>query len=216
MTGSAGLAPRLRHRLADAVRGPSWRRVALARRVGAGLLLVLALVLALTPRTPGVPVVVAAHDIGAGVTLAAADLTVREWPSEHVPGGAAREVTAAAGRVLVGAARAGEPITDLRLVGPELAARMYGSPDAAAVPVRLADADVAALLHPGSRVDVVTVGSSADAPVLLAAGAAVVAVLPPTTGPGARGRLVLVAMPQERASRVAAASLSEQVAITLR
>lgn len=216
MAGAAGLAPRWWHRLADAVRGPNWRRVAWARRVGAGLLLALAVVLALTPSTPGVPVVVAAHDVTAGATLGATDLVVRDWPADQVPGGAVQQVAAAEGRVLVGAARAGEPITDVRLVGPELAARMHGTPDAAAVPVRLVDADVAALLHPGGRVDVVTVGASAEAPLLLAADAAVVAVLPPATGPGGRGRLVLVAMPRELASRVAAASLSEQVAITLR
>lgn len=216
MGGSGRLAPRLRHRLVDAVRGPGWRRLALARRIGAGLLATAALVLALAPADRGVPVVVAARDVTPGATLAAADLTVRQWPRGQVPAGALGEVAAAEGRVLVGAARAGEPLTDVRLAGSELAARLDGTPDAAAVPVRLADADVAALLVPGSRVDVVTLGASADEPVVLARDAAVLAVLPPGTGPGARGRLALVGMPRAVATRVAAASLSEQVAVTLR
>lgn len=217
MSGSGGaLAPRLRHRLADAVRGPGWRRVALARRFGAGLLAALALALALVPRAPGVRVVVAAHDLAPGVRLAGADLVIREWPAEQVPAGAVHEPAAAEGRVLAGAARAGEALTDVRLVGAELAARLGGSPHAAAVPVRLADGEVAGLLVPGSRVDVVTAGVSAGEPVVLAEGAAVLAVLPPSDGPGARGRLVLVAMPQTLAKRVAAATLSDQVAITLR
>jgi len=146
----------------------------------------------------------------------AADLVIRRWPSELRPDGALAEVAAAEGRVLVGAARAGEPLTDARLVGAELATRMHGSPDAAAVPVRLADAGVAALLAPGSRVDVVTVGPRPEQPVVLAADAAVLAVLPPGDEIGTRGRLVLVAMPRTLASRVAAAALSEQLAITLR
>jgi pilus assembly protein CpaB len=217
MSGSRGsLAPRLRHRVVEAVRGPGWRRVALARRIGAGLLAALALALALTPRAAGVPVVVAARDLAPGSLLGTADLAVVEWPPEYVPAGAVEGPAAAEGRVLAGAARAGEVLTDVRLAGPELAAQVHGGPDAAAVPVRLADADVAALLVPGSRVDVVTAGASAGEPVVLAASATVLAVLPPATGPGARGRLVLVAMSQAVATRVAAAALAEQVAITLR
>jgi hypothetical protein len=121
--------------------------------------------------------------------------------------------------VLAGAARAGEPLTDVRLAGPEQVGPIRGSPDAAAVPVRLADPDVAALLAPGSRVDVVTPGPTGDRPVVLAADAAVLTVLatgPDPPGQGARGRLVLVALPRADAARVAAASVSEQVAVTLR
>jgi pilus assembly protein CpaB len=212
------LAPRLRDHVTELLHGPGWRRVALARRAAAALLATLALVLALAPGADagGVPVVVAAHDLTAGSTLGAGDLAVRQWPAELLPAGAAPSVAAVDGRVLVGAARAGEPLTDVRLVGADPAAGLHGSPDAAAVPVRLADPDVAALLVPGSRVDVVTLGPRADDPVVLAADAAVLAVLPPAEGAGSRGRLVLVALPRAVATRVAAAALTEQVAITLR
>jgi pilus assembly protein CpaB len=208
------LAPRPLARLGALVTGPGWRRIALLRRLAAGALALLALVLALAPGpgSDGVPVVVAAADVAAGSTLRAVDLTVRRWPAGLVPAGALREASAAEGRVLVGAARAGEPLTDARLAGPSAA---FGAPaGAAAVPVRLADEGVAALLVPGSSVDVVTVGASTDEPVVLAAAAAVLAVLPPD--PSSPGRLVLVAMPAEIAARVAAASLTAQVAITLR
>ncbi|MDT7707853.1 MAG: hypothetical protein QOG20_3460, partial [Pseudonocardiales bacterium] len=103
-------------------------------------------------------------------------------------------------------------LTDTRLVGAGPAAG--AGPDGAAVPIRLADAGVAALLVPGSRVDVVTVGGSTDRPVVLASDASVLAVL--AEDAAGRGRLVMVAMPREIATRVAAASLSEQVAVTLR
>jgi pilus assembly protein CpaB len=211
---NARLTPGLRDRIGELLAGPGWRRVALIRRVVAAALAVVALVLALSPRAgaAGEPVVVAATDIASGATVRAADLAVRAWPADLAPAGALRDTGAAEGRVLVGAARAGEPLTDVRLVGagPSPAA----GPDGAAVPVRLADAGVAALLVPGSRVDVVTVGARTDQPAVLASDATVVAVLPEETR--GHGRLVMVAMPRATATRVAAASLSDQVAVTLR
>ena len=209
----ARLTPRLHHRLTGLLTGPGWRRVALLRRVAAGVLAVLALVLALAPgnASSGVPVLVAAVDLTAGSTLRQADLTVRWWPPELVPLGALRDPASADGRVLVGAARAGEPLTDVRLAGPAALGAPAGT---TAVPVRLADPGVAALLIPGSLVDVVSVGGSTEEPVVLAAGVSVLAVLPED---GSRsGRLILVAMPPGPAARVAAASLADQVAVTLR
>lgn len=210
----ARLSPRLHHRLGALVATPGWRRTALLRRTAAGLLVVLALVLALAPgaAASGVPVLVAATDLASGSTLSAAGLAVREWPPDLVPVGALADPADATGRVLAGAVRTGEPLTDARLTG----AGPRGD-DSAAVPVRLADADVAALLVPGSRVDVVTLGESAAEPWVLAADAEVLTVLPAATGSGAsRGPLVLVTMPRAVASTVAAAALSDQVAVTLR
>jgi Flp pilus assembly protein CpaB len=207
------IAPRLHHRAAALLATPGWRRVAMLRRAAAALLCLLALLLALVPRAgpAGTAVVVAAADLPAGATVRAADLTVRTWPAELVPVGALADAQAADGRVLVGAARAGEAITDVRLVGAG-----PGPPGAggAAVPVRLADSGVALLLTPGRRVDVVTVGASTEEPVVLAAGAEVLAVLPEEQA--VSGRLVLVALAPVVAARVAAASLTDQVAITLR
>jgi len=217
-TRGRSLSPRLTERLVETVRGPGWRRTALLRRGAAGLLAVLALVLAVLPSEAGSPVVVAARDLASGTVLGPADLAVATWPAALVPNGALRAPEPAGGRVLVGAARAGEPLTDVRLTGRESAALLLGRPDAAAVPVRLPDADVAALLTPGSRVDVVTPGRD-DRPVVLAADAAVLTVLAPgqdAPGRGPPGRLVLVALPRSEAARVAAAALSEQVAVTLR
>jgi hypothetical protein len=87
------------------------------------------------------------------------------------------------------------------------------------VPVRLPDPDVARLLAPGSRVDVVAPGRDDGRPVVLAADATVLTVLaadPDGPGQASRGRLVLVALPRSEAAGVAAAALSEQVAVTLR
>jgi Flp pilus assembly protein CpaB len=189
----------------------------LLRRLAAGLLAAAALVLALAPPVgpQRVPVLVAATDLAAGATVHPADLAVRYWPSELAPAGALLEPAAAEGQVLVGAARAGEPITDVRLAGA--AARSAG-PGSAAVPVRLADPGVADLLTPGSRVDVIGSDPSSGEPVVLAPDAAVLAVLAAEDGPAGPGhdRLILVTMPRELATRVAAASAAAGLAITLR
>ena len=127
------LAPSWRHRALAALRGPDWARTALLRRVAAAALGVLAVVLVLVPdgAPAEAPVLVAARDLAPGATVVAADLAVRSWPSGLAPAGALHAVPDADGRVLAGAVRAGEALTDLRLVGPQLVVRS-GGPDAAA------------------------------------------------------------------------------------
>ena len=146
------------------------RRVALARigarlggwprRVLIGILLVTAAALAVSPQPtpppaatgPTEPVVVAARDLAAGTELAAADLRVVPMPVGIVPAGSSRRAAGLIGRVAAGAIRRGETLTDARVVGPGLAAGL--APGETAVPVRIADADTAALVRVGDRVDV--------------------------------------------------------------
>ncbi|WP_224392367.1 SAF domain-containing protein [Pseudonocardia sp. ICBG1293] len=201
------------------LRRPSWSRALLARRLLAAVLAVAAVVVALLP-APGaerVPVLVAARDLGPGTALGPADVLVAAWPPALAPAGALTTSAAVTGRLLAGPVTAGEPIGELRLVGPALAVAA-GGPDASAVPLRPADPAVAALLSPGSRVDVVAAGP--DGARVLAARAGVVAVLPPAPGAaGARadpGPLVLVALPEAEATAVAAATLAGEVTVTLR
>ncbi|OLL75582.1 Heat shock protein 22.5 (Hsp22.5) [Pseudonocardia sp. Ae168_Ps1] len=131
------------------LRAPAWSRALLLRRVAAALLALAALVVALLPDAADdrAGVLVAARDLAPGVPLEPADLTVTAWPPALVPAGALRAVADAGGRVPTGPGRAGEPLTDLRLVGPGLAVRA-GGPGASAVPLRPADPAVAALLPP--------------------------------------------------------------------
>jgi Flp pilus assembly protein CpaB len=202
------------------IRGLGWRRVVLARRLLAGVLVVTAVVLALHEPGGGpatAPVLVAAHDLAPGSALHAPDVQLRRWPSNLVPAGALTGVDQVEGRVLAGAANRGEPLTVPRLAGPELAKLASGRADAASVPIRLADAEVAGLLGPGRRVDVVTVGERSDQPTVLASAAVVLAVLPAETKSlGGHGRLVLVAVPRAAATRLAAATLGQEVTVTLR
>lgn len=220
--GPRTLAPMLRERIATTVRGGGWSRPIMLRRLVAGLLVALAATLALRPEPGKVTVLVAAHDLAPGVTLAGGDLTQRALPAEAVPSGAITDATDLTGRVLASAARAGEPITDVRLTGPELIALQAPGFDAATVPVRLSDPDIAELLNPGSTVDVVSVGERDAQPTVLAERATVVTVLDeaePTIGQSGRsqrGRLVVVVLPRPAATRIAAASLSQPLTITLR
>lgn len=202
------------------LRGPAWARTALLRRVAAAVLALAAVVVALAPggADDRVPVVVAARDLGPGGPIGPAEVTVAAWPPALVPGGALRDPADARGRTPAGPVRAGEALTDLRLIGPELAVRA-GGPGASAVPLRPADPGVAALLSPGSVVDVIADGP--DGPRVLAARAAVLSVLPAAGGPGAAaaagsGPLVLVALPEAEATTVAAATLAGEVTVTLR
>jgi Flp pilus assembly protein CpaB len=205
--------------LAGFVGKAGWRRAVLVRRCLAGVLVAVAAALALSPGGGrSAEVVVAARDLSPGSVVTAADLAVVTWPTEFVPAGVVG-IAAAEGRVLAGALRAGEPLTDLRLAGAALAAAATGIPDAAAVAVRLADPEVAALLTPGVRVDVVTAAPEGGEPTVLADSAVVLTVLEPAgsaAGSSTRSRSALVALPRELATRVASASLSAEVAVTLR
>lgn len=183
--------------------GPWWRPIARRRRLLAAVLAGAAVLLGLSALAPHDarrdPVVVAAQDLPAGRVVGSADLRIASLPPSAVPDGAATSVDALAGRILAGGLRRGEPVTDLRLVGRQL---LSGLPRGlVAVPVRLADAGVLALVEPGDRVDVLaaisaeapdggTTGSASPAR-LVAAGARVLAV-PPRGGAGSSGGSSLI------------------------
>ncbi|WP_020670236.1 SAF domain-containing protein [Amycolatopsis nigrescens] len=171
---------------------------------------------------PGLPALVSSRDLPAGRTLTAEDLRVVSMPAPLRPEGAFTEPAAVLGRLLTGAARTGEPITDARLIGSGPNVPDTGEPESATVPVRLADPGVAELLRPGVRVDVVTLDAAEQDRRVLASKAAVVTVSTPPEGPQrigggtSKGPLVLIAVPVEIATQVAAASLGRPVTVTLR
>lgn len=215
-----GLNPLPHERLRRALRGGP-ARIVLLRRVAAAVLLLLAAALALRPRpgrdADGVTTLIAARDLAPGSVLGREDVKVVELPPKFLPAGALADPSVTVGKVLIGGARRGETLTDVRVVGTQYAQLATGDTAAALVPVRLSDPGVADLLRPGGRVDVVTLGPDRDGASVLATDAVVVAVRQTEAKPGAAGgRLVVVALPRDAATRVAAASLGEPVAITLR
>lgn len=170
--------------------------------------------------TPGTATVVAARDLPAGALLRPGDLKLVDLPEDVRPQGALGQTIAAEGRLLVGAARPGEPLTDVRLLGAAIPGT--GDPESSAVPVRLADAGIAELLRPGQRVDVVAAAEAGREASVLASAAVVAAVgeqeAAGTRSPkaGSKGPLVLLSLPSAIATRVAATSLERSITVTLR
>ncbi|MET4611197.1 Flp pilus assembly protein CpaB [Rhodococcus sp. PvR044] len=199
---------------------PGSARVAVARRVLAGALALTAVILLLRgdPSDDQVAVVAAARDLTPGLVLRADDVRLVQLGAATVPTGALRGIEDAIGHTLTGPARAGETLTDLRMLGPRLANAATNSPDARVVPIRLADPEVTDLLREGDRVDVLTVNSDTEGPEpdarVLASAATVILVSPNDSARGARERVVMLALPAGEATTVAAASLSTALTVT--
>lgn len=189
---------------------PHWADSLLLRRLLAVGLVFLAAVLFLRgdPAAERTPVVVAGHDLAPGHVLEASDLRSAPRESTALPDGVVRDSAEVIGATLTGAMRTGEVFTDIRVVGPRLAAVATGARDARIVPIRPADTAVAEILRAGDRVDVVGGEEQGSRPArTLATDAAVVLVSGPGDGRAMKERVVLVAMDAEHATVVAAASL---------
>ncbi len=184
------------------------RRAVLARRrVLAAVFAALAVATALRanaePPPPRVPVLVASQDIPAGSTLTAEDVATARFAPGTVPDGVVESAPDAVGRTTVGPVRAGEPLTDVRLLGTGLLSRYPGS---VAAPVRLGDRATVDLLRVGDRIDILAADPSGSGPAVLAASDVPVLAVPPARDAGAgltRGGLILVAVSDETARTLA-------------
>lgn len=221
MDGS--LNPSVRSRLSRALR-PDFTRTVRARRITAGLLVVLAAAAALRPDPGGEHrlVAVAARDLTPGIVVSGQDIRIENRSVATLPDGT--EVSERIiGATLAGPARRGEVLTDARVLSPRLAGLNAGG-DARAVPLHLADSAVLDVIRTGDVVDVLgapTGATGADAhPRLVAANAVVVLVSPDEDGSAAalgaaRDRLVLVALPAAAATALAGATLVQSVTLTI-
>ena len=220
------------------VRGASaaWRRdlrSALARRrrvLAAGLLAGSAAcaISAVSPAPPpSAEVAAAARDLSGGTTISADDLRIVKVPPDSVPAGAISDEAQLTGRVLAAPVRAGETITDVRLVGPALLAG-YGN-QLVAAPVRIADAGSAALLQPGDLIDVLaadgvggTNGESVASEARLVASDVRVVTVPRddesalSAGDLGEGALVVLATTSQTAARLASAAVTSRLSVTIR
>jgi pilus assembly protein CpaB len=199
-----------------AASGTARRLLARYRRLLGALLAalaVLALVETLAPAAPASRlVVVAAHDLVAGSTLASGDLALVGMPPQLVPAGAAASREDVIGEVVAGPMRAGEVVTDLRLLGPSLVA---GYPrGTVAAPIRVRDAAVAGLLNVGDRIDVYAARSDTALADLVAAEVTVVA-LPRDDDASQQGGLVVLAVTGAEAAALAEAAATAPLSVTL-
>ncbi|QII00161.1 hypothetical protein BH92_10005 [Rhodococcoides fascians A21d2] len=200
---------------------PAWVGSPKFRRVAAGALVALAAVLFVDDAAGDdrVEVITAKRDLTPGTVLTPADVVVSDWDSASVPEGALIDTGAVDGQTLTGPVRAGELLTDVRLLGSRTATTALGT-EARVVPVHLADAGVSDLLREGDQVDVLTVEVQEDpnavpAARVLASGAVVVLVSADAGGSRQRDRVVLLALPTDDATTVAAASLVSALTVTL-
>lgn len=162
------------------------------------------------PAPPSAEVLVSARDLPAGAELRTDDLTVVELDPDTAPQGVLTEVDEAAGAILAAPLRAGEPLTDVRLVGPGLAAT---APGTVAVPVRLSDAAQVDLLRVGDEVDLLATDPESRSTVTIASGALVLAVPDPgsETSDAITGRLAVLGIPDSTVGSVTGAAVTSFV-----
>jgi Flp pilus assembly protein CpaB len=196
------------------------RAVLRRRRLLAALLTGVAVAAGLSATSSPTPatrlVLVAARDLPAGAVLAAEDLRQVGFRPGTEPSGALTDAAPLAGRLLAGPVGAGEPVTAVRLVGADLAA---AQPGRRAVPVRLPDPGMVALLEVGDRVDLVAADPE-DASVTTVARGVPVLALPAVdaggsaTASGLPGGLVVVGLTVAEVAPVTAAALRSFVTYT--
>jgi pilus assembly protein CpaB len=192
-----------------------WHRRLLAAGLAAGA--VAAALQAAEPEPgPTVPVVTAARDLPGGSTIVSDDVRTSDVPPALVPAAALASVDAAVGRVLAGPVRAGEPLTDVRLVGPDLLAT-WGD-DLVATPVRIADPGVIGLVRPGDVLDLIAAPTSGTGETTVVASSVPVLVVPEQSDQGvlADGALLVVAATDTQAASLAQAAVTARLSIALR
>lgn len=158
-----------------------------------------------------VEVLVAAHDLAAGSVASRTDLVTARWPADQVPDG----VLDPTGLRLTAAVRAGEPIVDTRVLGPETMAG-FAHTGRTSVPVRLPDVGVVALLRPGMQVDLWATDPGSGEVTRVADDALVVTVpdVPEGGAAGLGGGLAVLAVSALEVPGVAAASARLYTSVT--
>ena len=160
-------------------------------------------------------VVVAARDVSAGTVLGTDDVELVRLPRDVVPAGSSTTVSAVLDEILAAPVRAGEPLTDRRLVGDAL---ISGYPAGiVATPVRIGDVDVVDLLEVGDRIDVYAALRDGGDSARHVVGDAVVVTLPQSPDDDRHdGALVVLAVPPAAAAALAQASAEGPLSIALR
>lgn len=156
----------------------------------------------------------AARDLPPGTTLTDDDLTSTSFAPGSVPSGVVSRPRAV-GRRTVGPVRAGEPLTDARLLDDRLLAAY---PGAVVAPVRIGDAAAVGVLRVGDRVDILAADPQKSAPAVTVAERVPVVGIPPRrrTDPAlASGALVVVAVDAATARTLAGAAVSTFLSVVV-
>lgn len=177
----------------------------------------------LQPRPPATRSVwVSARDLAGGAPLTPFDVRPERLPLPAVPHGALASTVRIVGRLVAAPMRAGEPLTDVRLLEPSLLAGLR-QPGLVAVPIRLADgAAAAALTRAGDLVDVLgtsgddsATGAGPPSTRVIAAGLTVLAVPARDAASDDGAGLVVVAATPAQAARLAGAATTTRLSLAL-
>jgi pilus assembly protein CpaB len=198
------------------VTGPLLRRLGRARVPLVAALAALAVATALSAVAPAeaaaVPVLAAARDLPAGAVLDDDALTTVPVLPDAVPEGALTTAEQARGSRTAGAVRAGEVLTDVRLLG----AGLLPPGGEVAVPVRVTEPAVAGLLRPGDRVDVLAASAEGGEAARTVVSDVVVLAVPALDDLALDGALVVLAASSPGASRLAAAAVTGRLSVAVR
>lgn len=135
-------------------------------------------------------------------------------PTSLAPTGTAESAETLVSEMLAAPVRAGEPISDRRLVGEAL---ISGYADGlVAAPVRIDDAEVVSLLQVGDHIDVYAAQSDESSSARLVVSNAVVVTLPQFDDGSRDGSLVVLGVTPSSAAAVAQTSAQGPLAISLR
>jgi len=196
------------------------RRAVLARRrplaaVFAALAVLVTLRAHSAPPPPTTAVLTAARDLPAGTVVSAGDLASREFAPATVPDKVVGSLDVAVGRTTTGPIRAGEPITDVRLLAAGL---LDGYPGSVAAPVRIGDPGAARLLRVGDRITLLAADPQGEVEPVEAARDVPVVALPRTHGgtlSTTSGALVVVAVAPDTARTLAGLGVSSFISAVI-
>jgi len=195
-------------------RAASWHRRKLA--VLAALFAVLTGLAAAAPDGPPTLTVVRARSqLAGGIRVAAGDVEVARVAVADVPRGALTDLAEVVGQTLAAPAAEGQIITALALAS----ARSAITRGRVLAPLRLADADLAALIRPGDQVDVIAADAQAEQADVVARAVRIVTVpqaRDPAAGGDPEGTLVLVEVDPDTATVLARAAASATLTVVWR
>ncbi len=195
------------------------RRSVLARRrllaaVAAAAAVAAGLQATAAPPAETTLVLTASRDLPSGTVLAPGDLEAVPFDPDTVPSGVIASRSAAVGRTTAGPVRAGEPVTDVRMVSGSLLAAFPGD---VATPVRIGDPAAVALLEVGDRVDVLAADPQGRSEAVVVAEDAPVIAIPRAESPSVAtpGALVVLATSDETAREIATAAVARYLSVVL-
>lgn len=205
---------RRRRFLRDLRRAVSWHRRKLA--VVAAVAAVLSAVSAAAPAgPPTLRVVRAAAELPSGALVGAQDVSLAEVAEDALPRGALVDPALVIGHRVLGPVAEGQVLTRVHL----LAGQVGVAAGHVVSPLRIADPEVATLLHPGAAIDVIAADPEGAAATVVAKEVKVLAIPPPQSelanSTATEGALVLVEVDDKTATLLAQAAATTRISLVL-